>query len=715
MRRSRPGLFSALIAVAAMLLVWASIRGEAESQLHIVPLDRDFLESDSRDLRVFILSADEVLVEVLPPSQERFAARPSFVLGAKGALPLWFMPGQLPDEFLSRDIREGGVEVVHASEERVVFRAEFETAYRLDLLGYQVARVRFTELSRLAATPDTRPLHESLIAAHPLTRARLDFMKAMSESASADSLRGLIYWLNYDSTAGEYRSRFAARYDLDEDVTPVLYDMLRTYMEPVDGRAYTDEFSLLRSSQYLGQASRGTNVWGEMPGSRTSAYYIICGHFDATASRDSGFSSSWDSTYAPGADDNATGTATVMECARLIAPLSLDFGVKFVLFSAEENLGLGNLQGSGAFVDSLSEADSIIGVINVDMIGYMEDYRKCEVSHGWRSEWLSSELEATAESLGLETGFEAFERADVRNSDHASFWQVGVPALMLSERTTEDVIPIYPYYHSSSDTLGNVDMAQVRDNVALIVGYMSRFADIPGDSLSDLEVTRESVEMDWDGRSTRDPFIAGEELTLTVRALNTGGAMDGARTYAYKIWSGKSESGPLVYENEVELDVVSGGTAVATTTWTTEATVYGEVFFTVSLLPTEDDVESDVTNNTTTVSLDVVPRQTVLRDFHVYPNPTGDPANARMTGDILTSRTDFLANYVAQVFDVTGLRLLKGEGQLTSPELDVPLSDFAGNASQLSPGLYICIIDMNVRDEAQNVKATTRFGVVSGQ
>jgi len=716
MKRMTVSLLAAAIAAALLLPAWASIYGEAESRLHIVPLDGGLLSSDARDIGVFVLSADEALVEVLSPAAGRFGARTSIELGPTGAYNIYFVPSHLPGEFLTRSIEDGGVEVIHSNEERVIFRADSETAYNLYLMGYVVTRVRFIPLHKLAGRPDARAVHEVMLAERPLTTERLGFMKAMSESASADSLRDLIYWLGYDSEADEYRSRFAARYDLDEDVTPVLYEKLRGYIEPAGGQVHMDNFPLLRGSHYLGQASSATNVWGEMPGAKTSAYYVICGHFDATASHDDDFSTLWTEMPAPGADDNATGTAAVIECARLMAPMALDFGVRFALFSAEENNGAGNLQGSAAFVDSLTEADSIIAVINLDMIGYWEEYRKCEISYGWRSEWLSWELEAMAESLDLETEFESFQRAQIHSSDHASFWLMGIPALMLSERNEDyATVPIYPYYHSGSDTLGNLDMDQVRDNVALIVGYFSRFAEIPGDSLSDLEVSAESMEFDWDGRARSDPMVAGQDLKLTVRAINTGGSFDGSRDYEFKVWRSEIESGELVYDDTVELNVVSGGTTVAVAEWKTPENVYGDIVYSVSLLPVDEGVESDISNNQAMATLAIAPQEAVLQNFHVYPNPTGSPADARMAGDILTKRTDFLASYVARVYDPTGLRLLKGEGLIDTEEIDIPLSDLTGDASTLSPGLYICVIELNVRDQDENITAVVKFGVVSGQ
>jgi hypothetical protein len=364
---------------------------------------------------------------------------------------------------------------------------------------------------------------------------------------------------------------------------------------------------------------------------------------------------------------------------------------------------------------NLAEDDTIIGVINIDMIGYVDEFRMNEISYGWRSEWLSSALVETADSLDLETLFWSYSRPEFRNSDHSSFWVQGIPALMVGDQTVGfKPDPLTPYYHTTGDTLGTVDLDQVTDNVRLVAGYLSRFADIPDDSLSDVEVTPASVEFDWTGRSTFHPMVAGKDLTMNVRALNAGGPMAGPTVYMLRVWQGEAASGTPVHEGSVSLNVVSGGIAEVSATWETSTAVYGDIDYFVSLLPVDDDVESDLHNNEAVARVTISPVTTVLDNFHVYPNPVADPNEAHLTGDILTSQTGFLASYIVQVFDVTGLLLLTGEGQIESTELDIPLSDLTGGSSQLVPGLYVCIIKMNVRDETENLSATAKFGVVSG-
>ena len=87
--------------------------------------------------------------------------------------------------------------------------------------------------------------------------------------------------------------------------------------------------------------------------------FIICGHYDST--------SEVPETDAPGADDNASGTATVLTVADLLSPYSFEYTIKYICFSGEEQL----LIGSSAYAqDAATAGMKIVGVLNFDMTGY---------------------------------------------------------------------------------------------------------------------------------------------------------------------------------------------------------------------------------------------------------------------------------------------------------------------------------------------------------
>jgi Peptidase family M28 len=97
---------------------------------------------------------------------------------------------------------------------------------------------------------------------------------------------------------------------------------------------------------------------GSEPGSRT---YVICGHYDSrNASNDDAVKD------APGADDNASGTALVLEAARVLAPLSFKGTIIFAAYGAEEQ----GLLGSKHHAEWLkSQKVDVQGVLNNDIVG----------------------------------------------------------------------------------------------------------------------------------------------------------------------------------------------------------------------------------------------------------------------------------------------------------------------------------------------------------
>ena len=96
--------------------------------------------------------------------------------------------------------------------------------------------------------------------------------------------------------------------------------------------------------------------------SNTGQVYIVCGHFDCIMENPA------DATArAPGADDNATGIAAILEMARILAKVQLNNTVQFVAFSGEEQ----GLWGSTAYAKYVQANNiNVHRLINLDMIGY---------------------------------------------------------------------------------------------------------------------------------------------------------------------------------------------------------------------------------------------------------------------------------------------------------------------------------------------------------
>lgn len=170
---------------------------------------------------------------------------------------------------------------------------------------------------------------------------------------------------------------------------------------------------------------------------------IVCGHYDSYSNQAT--------MYAPGADDNASGTAAVMEIGRIMAGHEFDFSVKLVAFSAEE----WGLYGSRHYAQAARQKKAkIIGVINMDMIAYTDQLpEELDVVVNQSSEWLSNRF-IFAATIYAPMDFLKVVNASLKYSDHSSFWDQGYSALL----GIEDVVLKNPHYHKITDTLDTLNL-----------------------------------------------------------------------------------------------------------------------------------------------------------------------------------------------------------------------------------------------------------------
>ncbi len=198
------------------------------------------------------------------------------------------------------------------------------------------------------------------------------------------------------------------------------------------------------------------NIAAEKRGSGHNARRVILltAHYDSVVASPRGRNSNWRESPAPGAIDNATGVAAVLEAARLFAEVEYDLTVRFVLFSGEEM----GLSGSRNYArDAQRSGDSIAGVLNVDMIGFdAEGPFDLHIAADRNSEWLLQTAHEAANdpqfnlALTLHRGNGGFDFGD-----HTPFWYEGFSAVAF----TQDVCPFfYPHYHTVEDTIDKVQI-----------------------------------------------------------------------------------------------------------------------------------------------------------------------------------------------------------------------------------------------------------------
>jgi hypothetical protein len=184
----------------------------------------------------------------------------------------------------------------------------------------------------------------------------------------------------------------------------------------------------------------GPNVVGILPaGNATNqAVIVVGGHLDSVGS-------------SPGADDDASGVAAVLEIAHAMAQYQYDYTIIFVAFNAEE-LGL---VGSAAYAQMLkSQNVSVAVAYNFDMIMYDDPGapadEKVDIIHNGGA---SQTFAVAAASLGqgwLGAPVKALYNPSSQ-SDQASFWAQGYPAIWFFESGGFH----NPYWHTALDAAGN--------------------------------------------------------------------------------------------------------------------------------------------------------------------------------------------------------------------------------------------------------------------
>jgi hypothetical protein len=210
----------------------------------------------------------------------------------------------------------------------------------------------------------------------------------------------------------------------------------------------------------------GRNVYGVQLGSLyPNKKYIICAHYDDMPS----------GSTAPGADDNGSGTAAVLEAARIFTQYNSNYTIIYALWDEEEQ----GLVGSAYYAQQAALAgDSIMGVINMDMIAYDGDndgVGEIHVRNFGNSYALKDKM------IEVNTTYNIADSLNVQNpgttaSDQASFWNNGYGAILLIEEYYGG--DFNPYYHSTSDLLIHYNQPYYHKMSRLSIGTVATLAEL---------------------------------------------------------------------------------------------------------------------------------------------------------------------------------------------------------------------------------------------
>lgn len=154
---------------------------------------------------------------------------------------------------------------------------------------------------------------------------------------------------------------------------------------------------------------------------------------------------------APGADDNASGAAGVLEIARVLAATTARHDLRLVLFGGEEQ----GLHGSRLHVAGLTDADRsrITMVVNMDMIGRLNTAAPSVLLEG--ATVSQHVIDALAQAAHDTSDLEVFVSLEPFASDHVSFINAGLPAVL----TIEGEDQLNTDEHTPRDTLAGLDIS----------------------------------------------------------------------------------------------------------------------------------------------------------------------------------------------------------------------------------------------------------------
>ena len=209
------------------------------------------------------------------------------------------------------------------------------------------------------------------------------------------------------------------------------------------------------------------NVLAYLPG-ETDEYVILGAHYDhlGRGNFDS-LAPSQIGQIHPGADDNASGTAGLLELARLLAPLKgqLKRGILFASFAGEE-LGL---LGSAAWVkEPTKPLDKAVAMLNMDMIGRIKD-SKVYIGGVGTGSTFQKVLEQAHDDSQLK--FE-YSQGGYASSDHTSFVTKKIPVLFFFSGLHSD-------YHKPSDTWEKINGEAAARLLNVVASAAVAIADAP--------------------------------------------------------------------------------------------------------------------------------------------------------------------------------------------------------------------------------------------
>lgn len=269
-------------------------------------------------------------------------------------------------------------------------------------------------------------------------RGEISFQEKMLNVTEKGAV-GIIFYNNEPGTImgslGEANHSFVPSVLLTQDEGEVLVKHFKKHSRAkaslnIDGASSTEN-----TSHNVIATKKPNHSTSKNP---TNDILVISSHHDSVAG-------------APGANDNASGTAMTLELARVLKNIPSDTEIRFITFGAEEF----GLLGSSHYVDHLSktEISRVVANFNLDMVGSKDAGDLILQTMDDKPNLVTDLAQAASKKLnGEPTPYNQGDR-----SDHVPFAKVGIPAALFIHNPPE------PWYHKPEDTIDKISKEKLQD------------------------------------------------------------------------------------------------------------------------------------------------------------------------------------------------------------------------------------------------------------
>ena len=349
---------------------------------------------------------------------------------------------------LSHAFRKGASAVLFVNDTYTDKQAEKELAEQIEKASKQLSEVA-EQLEK--ADPADKEKYDAVFKKHQDARRYLETLQERAKNPKKDELMDFGY-------GGSGRKNSIPVFHIKQAIADEL-------LKPTTGKslaeieAEIDEDLEFRSQVLQGWRAKGVatveqvesevkNVIGVLEGEGPLAHetIVIGAHYDHVGLGEEGSLAPGSKEVHNGADDNGSGTVSLLELARRLAARKEKPSRRlvFIAFTAEER----GLIGSNHYVKNpLFPLKDTVAMFNMDMVGRLRDDKLTVFGTGTSSRW-----KPLLDELGKKHGFKlAYQPEGLGPSDHAKFYSEKIPVLHLFTNTHRD-------YHRPSDDVDKINV-----------------------------------------------------------------------------------------------------------------------------------------------------------------------------------------------------------------------------------------------------------------